>query len=216
MHRLARVRQPEGEQETLRPHTGQIDPHVPEIDLRLRAWKMVLQHEGRLGSPPGLGDNLRASAGDVVPHRRVRGLAAVFVDQPCPDPFGRVFLLPRRGQVRDQHVIDQRLEPFELRRDPHRPLAGRRNRRLQGRAHRSAMHTVAVRQRADRQALTPRIAADVLEQLHPRLQPEPLTAGGVVVSIIVPTTVTRIHTDENSHPGRVAVGPLRAVTPLTG
>ncbi|QSE86560.1 hypothetical protein [Rhodococcus koreensis] len=75
------------------------------------------------------------------------------------------------------------------------------------------MHTMAVRQRADRQALTPRIAADVLEKLHPRLQPEPLTAGGVVVSIIAPTPVTGIHTDENSHPGRVAVGPLRAVTP---
>src|SRR5260370_7729539 len=54
VHRLARVRQPQREQETLRHLPGQPDPHITEINLGLRPGQMCLHHERRPppASPP--------------------------------------------------------------------------------------------------------------------------------------------------------------------
>ena len=173
MHRLSRVRQPEREQEAARRFAGEHHPHITEIDLRLRARKMVLQHESRLRRPPRLQRDLPAARRHIVPHARIRQLAhAVLVDEPSQHAPGRVTLLAVRGQVLAQHRVDQRFRRIKLRRD-HRPrLAGRRDSGHQRRSHGAPVHAMALRQRSYRQALSLGVPADRFEQMHAR-RPHP-------------------------------------------
>ena len=129
VHRLARERQPHGEQEDLRAHPGQIDPQVREVDLALRAGLMGLRHERLLQPLARRGPDLRPALRDVVPHRRVRQLGElVLIDQPRQDPPGGVTLLARRGQVLASASRRSTLRRIQLRRRPHRGLALRRDR----------------------------------------------------------------------------------------
>ncbi len=76
VRRPTRVRQPQREQLRLRLHPAQHNPEVGEVDLSLRTRGVGLRHEPLAELPAGLDRDLRAAAGDVVPHRRVRHLAA--------------------------------------------------------------------------------------------------------------------------------------------
>ncbi len=69
---------------------------------------------------------LAATPAHVVAHRRLRDVDAVLVDQPPPDPLGRVALLARHLEVRGQPLVDQPVLRAELFRRP------RRGRRLGG------------------------------------------------------------------------------------
>lgn len=69
VHRLPRIRQPQGEQERLGLHPAQDHPQVGEVDLRLTAGFMGLRHIPLRQTPTGLGRDLRATPGHIIPHR---------------------------------------------------------------------------------------------------------------------------------------------------
>jgi len=166
--------QPVGEHEAADLLTGQREPHVAEVDLGLLARRVGLRHERLLGQPARLGLDLRAPAGDVVPHAGVRHVVdRMLIDEPGEDPPGGVLLLAVRGQVLAQYRVDQRLRRVRLQRSEHPRLAGRRGRGRQRLPHRAAVHPVPLRQRPDRQLLQAGVAADRLEQLHPAHPPPP-------------------------------------------
>jgi len=103
----------------------------------------------------------------VIADRPLGHFDAVLVDQPPPHPLGRVTLLARRLAVGGKPPVDQLAVLTKPRRQPRsRRSLGRRNRRLERLAHRAAMHTMALDQRTDRQALTLTNSSDLLEQLH--------------------------------------------------
>ena len=108
----------------------------------------------------------------MITHRGIRqARRAVLIDQPGQNPSRCVSLLLRGVQIRTQHVVNRGLERLQPRRHPQRRLPRRRHRRLQRLAHRTAMHTMLVCQRPDRQPLDPMIPADRRELLH--LRPHP-------------------------------------------
>jgi hypothetical protein len=116
MHRLARVRQAEGEQRTLRHDPSELHVDVAEVDFRLDARPVRLRDE-HLGRPPSLlHADLRAAAGHVLAHQRVRNaLHAELIDQPVIDPLHGVPLLARCVQIRLQHPVDHGLERVQPR-----------------------------------------------------------------------------------------------------
>ena len=169
VHRLARERQSQREQETLGADPGQIDPQVREVDLRLGPGLMGLRHERFLHSLPGRGQDLWPLLRDVIPDRRVGQVSQlVVIDQPRQDPAGRMPLLTRRRQVLGQHRVDQALRRIQFRSRPRRGPPLRRDRVAQGLPDRPAVHPMPVSQRPDGQLLQPLITTYRLEQLHPR------------------------------------------------
>lgn len=89
MHRPARVCQAEREQVALHPLPGQIDPHLPEIDLGVRALDVVPGHKA-LGLNPALLGDRPTEGGDEVAHRAVRKRDPELLLQPRTDPLGGV------------------------------------------------------------------------------------------------------------------------------
>lgn len=117
VHRLARERAPQREQEHLGLRPAVDDPQVGEVDLGLRAWLVHLRDVDLLRRPARLGPDLRPAHVHVVPHRRVRDLGQlVLLDQPGMDPPRGMPLLARRRQVLPQHAVDQRLGRVQPRR----------------------------------------------------------------------------------------------------
>jgi hypothetical protein len=154
---------------------SQLDEHVGEVHLGLGAWLFGLRHEpghpGRLRPlPPG--DDLRPPPVHVLAHRRIRHPRVMLIDQPLEDPLGGMPLLPRRGQVLAQHLIDPPGHRLAHRRGPHRDLTLRRQRRGNRLPHRAAVHVILARQRPDRHPVALPVEADSREQLHP-LRPHP-------------------------------------------
>lgn len=175
VHRLARERAPQREQEHLGLRPAVDDPQVGEVDLGLRAWLVHLRDVDLLRRPARLGPDLRPAHVHVVPHRRVRDLGQlVLLDQPGMDPPRGMPLLARRSQVLPQHAVDQRLGRVQPRRRPHRHLPRRWLGRPQRLPDRPTVHPVPVGQPPDRQLLPPGIPTDRLEQLHPRPHPPAL------------------------------------------
>ena len=169
VHRLARAREPQREQEALGAGPGQVYPQISEVDLRFGTRFMGLQHVRLLSGFASRRPVLRATFGDVVANRRIGQLGhVVFVDQPGQDPAGGVALLAWCGQIHSQHRVDQRLGRVQLRRRPDRGLPCRWDRVPQRLPHRPPMHLMPVGQRPDRKTITPMITPDRLEQLHPR------------------------------------------------
>ncbi len=169
VHRPARRRQPQREQEAVGQYSVELHPQISEVDLSLRARRMRLRHERLLDRPARLRRDLGPASRDVVAHRRVRQpREPVLVDQPRQHPPRRVTLLARRVEILAQHRVDQRLRRIKLRRPPHRRLPRRRHRRLQRLPHRPPTHMMTACQLPDRQPLTLMIPANPLEQLHPR------------------------------------------------
>jgi hypothetical protein len=82
----------------------------------------------------------------------LRDSRPMLVDQPSPDPPGRMTLLARRPPVSLKRLVDQRpVRPNRRRRTARRSLGRRRDRRPQGLAHRLLVHPVFFRQRTQRQ-----------------------------------------------------------------
>jgi len=119
-----------------------------KVNLRGDPGRVDLRHEHVPRGVPELAPTLA----HMITHRRLRNLRAMLVDEPPPDPLGRVALLAGRLEVGDQPLVDQLAIRAELRRRPrHRRALGRRQRRLQRRPDRAAMHPVALGQRPQRQ-----------------------------------------------------------------
>jgi len=172
---------------------------------------MGLRHERLTNRLAGRGPNLRATFRDVVAHRRVRQVAhLVLIGQPRQHPPRGVALLARRGQVDGQHRVDQRLGRVQLRGRPHRDLPNRRDRVSKCLPDRAPMHAMPVRQRPNRQTITPMITTYRLEQLHSRprhFRPFPIAVNN--------TTSLRGGARSNRHnrdPGVSEVGPKQTVT----
>jgi hypothetical protein len=119
-------------------------------------------------------------------HRRLPTTSAVLVGQALPHPPGRVPLLARRGPVRVQPSVDDRLPRIHHRRRlSHGALrSAAAPRRLKRLAHITAMHPEPARQLPNRQLLAlmrTRICSynftfDLLGITHSRRQPAP-TSG---------------------------------------
>ncbi len=126
-------RQPAGEQVAGRLPPVQLDRDRPEVDLGLRPRLLQLRHEPlqALRPPLPLRLDLRAAAGHVLRHVRVRRLRVVLVAQPDPHAPGGVPLLARRVQVLRQHRVDQRRHRVPPGRGPLRDLPRGRHRRRQ-------------------------------------------------------------------------------------
>jgi len=123
--RLPRVRQAEGEHVALRLHPGQDHPDVPEIDLRLSPWRMLLRDEHLL-QPAGRSIDLEAAPPDVVPDRRIRQiLRAVLVSEPGKDAPRGVLVLPWRLGVLAEHLVDDALDRVQSWRRPDPRFPGR-------------------------------------------------------------------------------------------
>ena len=179
VHRLARVRQPQREQEALGHLSVQAHPQIGEVDLGLRAGRMALRHEpghhpGPGGVPGGrLRHQLRTAAVHVLRDIGVRHPGVVLGLQPREDPPGGVPLLARRGQVLDQHRVDHLAHRVEHQRAPRRALARRRDRRGDRLPHRAPMHRILLRQRPDRHLVALPVEPDRRVELHPRPHPGP-------------------------------------------
>jgi hypothetical protein len=91
----------------------------------------------------------------------------VFGDQTLPDPPGGVALLARGVLVCDEPGVDQRRPLVDRRARTHRiDLPSRRDRVIEGLAHRSTMRAMTIRQLTDRQVLETAVSPDLLEQFH--------------------------------------------------
>jgi hypothetical protein len=152
-------------------HVEQVDPRrgsshpdlrLTPVDLALHARLMGLRHE-RLHALAAL----PASTMHVFPDSAFSDISRVLIAQAFPDPLRGVALLARRVAVTLKPGIDQLPICPQLRRRPadRRPLDGRQ-RRGQRLTHRTAMNTVALRQRPDRQILPISVPPDLLERLH--------------------------------------------------
>jgi hypothetical protein len=161
-------RQPVGKHLAGRLPAVQPDRHRPEIDLGLRPRLFQLRHEPiQAPRPPlPLGLDLRAAAGHVLRHVRVRHVRVVLVAQPHPGPPGGMPLLARRVQVLRQHRVDQRRHRVPRGRRPLRHLPRGRHRRRQRLPHRPPVHPVLPGDRPDPHPL-PVILPDRSEQSHP-------------------------------------------------
>jgi len=165
--RLARVRHPEHEHVALGLDPSQDHPHLTEVDLRLHARGVLLRDE-HLDPPPSLHLDDSPTQPHPVPHRRVRQPdRTVFLHQSGMDPPGGVPLLPRRRQIRLQHLVDGRLVRVQPGRRPHGCLPRWGPRVHQGGADRSTVHPMPSRELTDRQPLDPLVPANSSEQLHP-------------------------------------------------
>ncbi|MFI1281139.1 hypothetical protein ACH4U5_10330 [Streptomyces sp. NPDC020858] len=106
----ARIREPQREQEALHQGAGQVDPHIPEVDLRLIARAVGLRDERGRRPAALLDPDLTTPVEDVVTDHRVRHfLSAVLVEQPVEDPRERVPLLARSVKISPQHPVDGQL-----------------------------------------------------------------------------------------------------------
>jgi hypothetical protein len=139
------------------------DLGLAPVDLRLDPGRVDLRHEHLPDRPA----QQALALTHVVPDRRLPDIGTMLVDEPLPDPLGGVALLARRLPIGLQPRVDQRPERAELGRRPaHRRSPQRRQRRLQRRAHRAAMHPMALRQRPQRQPLPNAVTPDLFELLH--------------------------------------------------
>jgi hypothetical protein len=108
-----------------------------------------------------------AALAHVITDGRLRDISTVLIDQAPPDPLGRVTLLARRVEVGDQPLIDQLAIRAKFRRRPaHRRTLGRRQRRLQRRPDRPAVHAMPLGKRPQRQPLPLPVTTDPLELFH--------------------------------------------------
>jgi hypothetical protein len=89
-------------------------------------------------------------------------------DQPLPDPPGGMALLAQRVLIGDEPRIDHRHPLVDRRARPHRiHLPRRRDRVIEGLAHRPTVHAMTIRQSANRHVINPPDSPDLLEQFHP-------------------------------------------------
>jgi hypothetical protein len=158
------MRQPQTKHVELHHLPGDRGGELAEIDLRLRRRRMGLRHH-----------HLTAVAADLdpqprhqIPHRRFPDPCAFLLDQPLPDPAGRMPLLPRRLQILHQPTPDKINMSAQHRRLPRRGLPRRRDRVRQRLTHRPAVHCMSFRKLPDRQTLTAGIPSDTFELLHSR------------------------------------------------
>ena len=115
VHRLARERQPQAEQEALDVLPGQPDHGLAEIDFRLVARAMRLPHEHLSRATAGLRPDLRLALGDIRPDHGIGHIRhPVLTGQPVPDPRDGMPLPARRVQVCLQDLVDRRLERVQL------------------------------------------------------------------------------------------------------
>ena len=166
--RRPRERRAHKEQMNRRAHPRQVDLRLAPVDLRTHTRVVHLRHEHLPDRPA----HRALPSTHVLPHRRLRDLGAVLVDQPPPDPPRGVTLLPRRHPIGLKPRVDQRpIRPQPRRRPTHRRTLRRRQRRSQRLPHRPPMNPIPLRQRPDRQPLPIAIPPDLLELLHPRPHP---------------------------------------------
>jgi hypothetical protein len=91
----------------------------------------------------------------------------VFGAEPLPDPPGGMTLLARSILILNQPGIDHRHPLVDRRSRPRRiHLARRRDRVIEGLAHRPTMHAMTIRQLTDRQVIETAVSPDLLEQFH--------------------------------------------------
>jgi hypothetical protein len=113
---LAGEGQPQGEQVDLDRLAAQLDDDVAEIDLGFLTGVMALPDEHLARAAPGRGADLRFALGHIIANRLVDDIDhLLLVDQPGEDPPHGVALLLRRGQIRAQPLVDDRLELVQLR-----------------------------------------------------------------------------------------------------
>ncbi len=160
--RCARVAGTHVEQVDLPRARGHPDLRLAPVDLALHARLMDLRHE-RLHALPAF----PAPPMNVFTDRALGDISRVLITQPFPDPLRGMALLTRRIPVALKPGVDQLLVATQLRRRPadRRPLDGR-HRRGQRLTHRTAMNTVTLRQRPDRQTVPIPVPSDLLERLH--------------------------------------------------
>ena len=172
---------------------------------------MVLRHEPLLEGAPRLDEDFRSTAGDIGPHRRVRHLHVILVDQSGPHPPCGMALLTRGIEVLAQHLVDQRPDRVHLRRRQPAWCLRRWPWTGKGLTHRASMHPIPGREFTDRQIVTAVIATDGLEQLHSRPQPGPQSPR--LAHRIAPRRSDRGGANQPCHaiPGVSHVGPLTSV-----
>ena len=216
MHRFARARQAQREQETLRHLPGQAHPQIGEVDLRLRPGRVALGHEPGHHPRPrgvprrGLRGQLRPAAVHVLRDIGVRHRSVVLGAQPLVDPLGGVALLARRRPVRHQHRVDQLADRVEHRHRPLRAATRRRDRRVDRLAHRAPVHPVLVGQRPDRHPVALGIEPDRRVQLHPRPHPGPYARAEDEQRT---TPTIRPNPRSTKQPGGVSPGDIPRVGP---
>ena len=127
-------------------HVVQVDADAAEVDLGLVSERMGLRdhHLGRRERPPAL------SLGDVTPNGGLRDRGTVLVNEPLPDPAGRVALLSRHRLVGLEPGLDGRSPRPDRRRAPYAHLARWRHRRRQRLADGASVHLKVPREFADR------------------------------------------------------------------
>src|SRR6266536_2875912 len=181
---------------SLRP--GDPGVELPEVTLGLLPRPVVLGDRHTTGR--GVQPQLRPDPTHQRPHRRLRDLSVHLLTQPLPHPPGRVPLLAQHLQVSLQPRPDRRLVGAQRRRGTLRRLALRRDRIDERLADRPPVHMVPLVQLPDAQPFIAVLAADTLEQLHPRQRLRPRSDG-------VATTERRGWCS--------GVGPSLAITPAS-
>ena len=97
----------------------------------------------------------------------------VFGDEALPDPPGGVALLARGVLIGDEPGVDHRRPRVNGRAGTHRiHLPRRRDRVIEGLAHRPTMHAMTIRQLTDRQVIETAVSPDPFEQFHARPHPD--------------------------------------------
>ncbi len=105
---------------------------------------------------------------DERSNRRLGHLSAFLVEQPCPDPAGRVALLSGHGQVLGQPTPDGRRVRSKRWRGPRVCGPWRRQRGLESLVDRAPVDSVTAGKGTHGKPFLSMIVADTLEQLHPR------------------------------------------------
>jgi hypothetical protein len=167
MERPARGAQPHGEQPQLGQRPLQPHPQLGEVDLGLLPRMVDLGN----GHTRHAAAKLAAHPGDVLAHGRLAQLGAVLGHQPLPDPAAGVALLLRQRLIGGHPRPDQQLPGVQHRAGPLSLLPLGRHRAQQRLTDRAPVHVVLAGQGPDAHARQPAVAADTLEQLHPRSHP---------------------------------------------
>jgi len=147
VHQPARVREPQREHPQLQ--VDLVDPghELPEVDLALSARRVLLADRDQ----PVRGGDLSADPADQRPDRGLGQPRVALIDQPLPDPAGRVPLPTRRGQVLHQPRPDLGLLQPQHRTVRERDLTRRWRRVPQRQTHHPTVHLMTLSQRPDRQ-----------------------------------------------------------------
>jgi hypothetical protein len=160
---LARVRQSHHEHPTLHDHTSDRGVELAEVDLGLSAGQMCLRDRHLAGLQP----EIHPATSNVTRHRHLRARGLVLGDQTLPDTPRGMALLARGVLIGKEPAIDDRHPLVDRRAGPYRiALPRRRDRIIEGLAHRPTMHAMTIRQLPDRHVIETAISPDLLEQFH--------------------------------------------------